>query len=93
MELYAQTQVLKYQMLSHSFSYIPTAQQVLQLIKSHLDTFGPGSYVSGSSLRSASTSLDGVVAVWSASVDAASLLPGGELTPVRIMIHIDMLIS
>ena len=37
---------------------------------------GPGSYVSGSSVRSASTSLDGVVAAWSASVDAASLLPG-----------------
>ena len=55
---------------------IPTSQQVLQLIKLHLDTFGPGSYVSGSSLRSASTSLDGVVAAWSASVDAASLLPG-----------------
>lgn len=35
-----------------------------------------GSYISGSSSRSASTYLDGVVSTWSASIDAAALLPG-----------------
>lgn len=35
-----------------------------------------GAYISGSSSRSASTYLDGVVSTWSASIDAAALLPG-----------------
>ena len=59
---------------------------------------GPGSYVSGSSIRSASTSLDGVVAAWSASVDAASLLPGtccicpeSSWIPCEILRHFETL--
>lgn len=59
---------------------------------------GPGSYVSGSSVRSASTSLDGVVAAWSASVDAASLLPGtccicpeSSWIPCEILRHFETL--
>ena len=37
-----------------------------------------GPYISGSSLRSASTSLDGVASTWSVTIDASALLPGGQ---------------
>ena len=84
MELFAQTQVLIFVECTTASATCQHHTQVSALalgIPWNSSNYtsgssGPGSYVSGSSVRSASTSLDGVVAAWSASVDAASLLPG-----------------